>query len=366
MGMWYDYAIQFVDRESGNLTEELIRKGILERAEEKGSVWVNLKALNEEMFKDGYKKDGVERIRIGTKADGSLFYVNKWVPDQRIAFEISRHIDSVLFVKELSDYGYKYYWYEKNGEPCTRGGKEVKSVILAINPNLVTVNGNGYKIVLPIGNEQDKWGTIYLKEECVAHKRSIAVDNLEINGPVSVFFDKDRVPVYFKSGKVEMDTVEIRNRYSQSKEDYHRFANQSVILEVPYESVAVKTMRNNSKFFVITIPCSPEYSSNEEMSFSVNSIYDTGEGTYVLDLGTRLAEHKVYYKEDGKTATTRFANCKIAEIFMEGLKHCICSDAVKNQIHANKESISFDSAIYAGDFVAREQQESTEEESFEK
>lgn len=366
MGMWYNYTIQLANEKSGNLTDKLIQKGILERAEENDFVWVNLKALNAELFKDGYKEDGFERIKIRTEEDGSLFYINNGVPDQRLAFEFSRHLDDLLFITEESDYGDQHYWYEKNGDICTKDGKEVKGAIMAINPKLVSLNGNGYKIALPIGNEQDKWGTIYLKEECVAHRHSLEADSLGFSGPVSVFFDKERIPVYFKSGKIEMGTSEIKNRYTQSREDYRCFANQPIILEVPHENVSVKMIRNMPRFFVVTIPCSPEYSSNEEMSFAASFMHDTGEGTYVIDIGSRFTEHKVYYKEGERTANTQFKNCKIAEIFMEGLEKFICSDAVKNQIHANEESFKLYPAIYVDDFVAREQQENTEEESFEK
>lgn len=358
MGIWYRYKIEFANKESGNLTEKLVQKGILkEDPENADSIWVNLKALNKEMFK------GLERIRVDKEEDGILFYASR-IPDQSLTFEFSKHLDDVLFITEDNDYGY-IHWYEKNGDFCTKSGKNAKACISAIPPKLVTVNGNGYKIRLPIGSEEDKWGFIYLKEECVAHSHSLKEDRFHIDSPVTVLFDKERVPVYFRSGKVEMDATEIKERYMQSKEDFRRFANQSVVLEVPYENVCAKTTRYGS-LLIVKIPCPPKYSSDEEMSFVVNGVRDTGEGTYLVDIGPRFAEHTVYYKENGRNANTHFKNQKIAEIFKEGFKHFIYSDAVEKQTHVNEELFkTYPTIIYAEDFIAHEQQENIEE-SFEK
>lgn len=369
MGMWFDYTIQFANKESGNLVEKLIQKRILEEdSENTDSVWVNLKMLNKEVFKDGYHNDGLERIRIGRKEDGSLFYVNKWFHDQRLAFEFSRHLNDVFFISEESDYGDQNFWYEKNGNLCTRSGKDVKSYIFAIKMNLVSMKGNGYKVRLPIGNEPNKWGTVYLKEECVVHHRSLEDDPFSIDSPVAVFFDKERIPVYFRSGKVEMDTTEIKNRYLQSKIDYRHFANQPVILEVPCENVSAKTMRDGSTFFIITIPCTQDRSSNNEMTFatSLGSVRDTREGAYLVNVGPQFSSHRVYYEENGRHTTEHIKNCQIADIFKEGIKHCLCSESVKNQTHANENTFYTCPKITAEILITQRQQEGTEEDIEEK
>lgn len=351
MGEWHDYKIRFANNEGRNLANEMVEKGLAEkrmkevRGIEVESFLINLKKMSDE-FANGYHNDNLEQVEIGFKEDGSVSYVNKWVPDDRLAFAISKHFEEPLFVSRVYTGGSETIcWYEKGGNVCTKDGKEVKGQLLMVNPNLVKESRDGFRISIPIGNENARWGTFTLPKENVAYKTYTCEDaethevKTEMYG-VTVFFDKEKIPVSFRGRVIEMDVSDIEEKFYQSKEDYRNDITKPVILEVPAENVTKRT-NNYSEYFIVKIPCTILYSSNEEMSFavSIGSVKDAGNGCYVVDIGEKGKCHKVYYKNEERTKTIGLKNSEIANIFREGIAEHPerYNENVRNQNHVEED-----------------------------
>lgn len=351
MGEWYDYNIRFANNTNRNLANEMVAKGIAEKrmtefqGNEVESFWINLKEMSDE-FSNGYHDDNLEQIEIGFEEDGSVSYVNKWVPDDRLAFAISKHFEDVLFVsREYTGGAETICWYEKSGDVCTKDGKEVKGHLLMVNPKLVKESRDEFRISIPIGDENARWGSFTLPKENVAYKTYTYEDaeTHEIKTGmygVTVFFDQEKIPVSFRGSVVEMDVSDMEEKFYQSKKDYHNDITKPVILEVPAENVTKKT-DNYFEFFIVKIPCTRLHSSNEEMSIAVpiGSARDAGNGNYVVDIGEKGKSHKVYYKNEGRTATMEMKNSEIANIFREGIAEHPerYNESVRNQSHAKED-----------------------------
>lgn len=353
MGEWYDYKIRFANNEGRNLADEMVAKGIAEKkmvehldGDQVETFWINLKKMSYE-FANGYHDDNLEQISIGLKGDGSVSYVNKWVPDDRLAFAISKHFEDPLFVsREYTGGTESICWYEKDGDVCTKDGRETKGQLLMVNPKLVKEVRDGFRISIPIGNENARWGSFTLPKENVAYN-TFTYEDAETHEMktglygVSVFFDKEKMPISFRGRVVEMDVSDIKEKFYQSKKDYRNDIIKPVILEVPAGNVTKKT-NNQSEFFIIRIPCTKEHSSNEEMSFAVyiDSVRDAGNGNYAVNIGEKGKSHKVYYKNEEKTTTIEIRNSQIANIFREGIaEHPERYDAnVRNQNHVSEET----------------------------
>lgn len=236
-------------------------------------------------------------------------------------------------------------WYDYKRDVCTKDGRETKGQLLMVNPKLVKETRDGVRISVPIGDESARWGSFTLPKENVACK-TYTYEDAETHEvqtgmyEVTVFFDKEKIPVSFRGRVVEMDVSDIEEKFYQSKKDYRNDIIKPIILEVPADNVTKKT-NNYAEYFIVKIPCTREHSSNEEMSFAVyiDGVKDAGNGNYAIDVGEKGKSHKVYYKNEERTTTTEIRNSQIANIFREGIaEHPERYDSnVRNQSHVSEE-----------------------------
>lgn len=363
MGEWFNYSMKFANKQ-GKLSDKLVEMGIAERQPKVLSDRRNVTEYR--IFLDRFENYIGEEARnifshefsldppltsfvIGEEGDENIYYANKWAPDDRLAIAIGKAVgvDRENIVEITCDYtgGFHYIkWYGKDGQ-CTKDGSHVYGTITRISSNLLKDIGNEYQVRLPIGDENARWGSFTLPKENVTYKTCTYEDaethevKTEMYG-VTVFFDKEKIPVSFRGRVVEMDVSDIEDKFYQSKEDYRNDITKPVILEVPAENVTKRT-NNYSEYFIVKIPCTILYSSNEEMSIavSIGNVRDAGNGNYVVDIGEKGKSHKVYYKNEERTKTIGLKNSEIANIFREGIAEHPerYNEIVRNQSHVEDD-----------------------------
>lgn len=306
MGEWFDYGIKFANKEE-NLAELMARKGLATITQELLSL--NLKEINPEMFATGYRPDdNFEHITIGFD-ENAVYYTNKWVPDDRLSIAISKQFpnDVLEISREYTGGCDDIIWYSKDGKNTTKNGNSLITAIYSLNSKLCKDIGKFYKISLPIGEENDKWGSITISKDNVNH--------LEWN--TSVYFDMEEINVTFKSGIVKMNTKELVEKFYDSKRNY----NNDMHSLIKITGLPRANFRKKDNYYIVKIFCPQDISSNGYISITVPD-YDVDINNGAITLGEKGKSRSVQItsQTDG-IIRDRFSNPFIKECYEKAMRN---------------------------------------------
>lgn len=290
VGHWYNIQMNFENR-SDSMSELLIADGIAKVVTDENNkkhLKIEIKKLCPEIYKKlnelraTNNEDMKEEFHINYEGDyvnkeGGLQYFSKWSIDETILNAVSRYFkDDVLYVKEQSDtYPESYSYFVKNGETCLRNGEKLDDVIANVNPNLVKELQNGnVKVSLPIGEPSDKWGTFELTKNNVELTRYENWRGEEVLGKPTLLL-KGNIDVQFKNGTKNYTPEQLAKSYYDSKNNFKNKMNEEVNI-VGLSSDCFKKMKNqqtDSEYYIVSIPCKREISSNEKISITLPPFY---------------------------------------------------------------------------------------------
>lgn len=276
MGNWCDYEIRAEDA-SINLLDALIATGKAQIAISPSSgekrLQINIKELSPS-YHNSINKDNtrapIDTIFIGYNPDGSLFYCNKWQPDDRILDGISKELNNiVLSVHRSFEWFEVCDWWEKNGMLCARDGtpviigndsnhSNVELFLFHVNPNLVRKTDSGeYDVSLPIG-ANNTWGKIKFTKNEVLHP---------CESVISIALIHEKYTVNYGNTIVEMSAMELYTAYYKSKEEYRKKMQSPV--EIPNSLILSKTISKTGDYYIIQAACSTKLSPAGFISMAV-------------------------------------------------------------------------------------------------
>ena len=328
MAQYYDYVIKFVNKDK-NLVESLLQSKIGRvNANKSYEIFIDLEEIAPNFFKEDIEHN---REWLAYIEDNYLYYTHKWSPDDRLIHAISQY-----FPNDVLDVNCYYTgggdcpsWYEKNGELVTKDGQKIFSSIFQISSSLIKDNGKDFKISLPIGEAEDKWGTVFLPKECVKKNN--------MGYRTNIFFPTEFADVSFKSGTVKMNAKDISRKYMKSISDYREDMMKSVeisgLSDANFIKKEYKKMGNNyPPYYIVKIPCPPEFSSNGCISITLPQC-DVNKEAGTVCLGRKsLCRNAIIENENGEKAKVLIQNSEIKKKFDETLL------AIKQQsILKNKE-----------------------------
>lgn len=321
MGEWYDYEVRF--KGGNDLIPQMIQDGFLSETEDEArdSIRIHLQKIAEEIDKKRPDLSELSEklttyyqfpsITIGKlPEDTGLFYVNKWSPCDLIPYSISvLYPDKIIEFNEIAPY------YDvskkidcKDAECVTASGIKVLATIYSLNRKQTKryPNSNTAYVSLPIGPENDKWGTIKLPLECVPYDGC-------------VLFTTDTVDVNFKSGTVTMPSEQVVDKYYEAKKAYREYAQKSMLLKDYPKNQRIEKENDYGNYFIIPITVPLSISEDGKISITASNydcVNDNG-ATVDIHVGQRLKEKNVRLKKNSEYVTERFTAEKIRQLYEE-------------------------------------------------
>ena len=341
MGKWYDYNIKPL-REGISLPDKLTKLGIGKKTDANDSFQIQLEKLSPSLFtqmkEEGYQYD---TITIGTK-ENSLYYVNKWVPDDRIADAISKAFpDEILLIRRYGGPFENISWYMKNGQPCDAKGKSIIknqdgyciSLFNISSKLLKEQDDDTYRISLPIGDGTSKWVSFSIPKECVIQEARTLEDGTIIKLPANIFFTSEIYKA--KSGQTTFDITarDIFKKYVQSKEEYRNKMHEPIYIDCSKISQLV----NRGDYYIAYLPCPISISSNGLLSITVSS-YDVNNNRVFL--GERGKERNAMVTlENGEKVTKRISNPDILKYVedMYRIMHPVQEEITRESLCAEEQ-----------------------------
>ena len=344
MGDWYDIKMKFENR-SDSMSELLVNNGVAEIVVENDRdkisdyIKIDIKKLDAELYDEINKvrkeknEEGLkEYFSINYKEDyteskGGLQYYSKWNMDETILSAISRYFkDDVIYVQaSYSRYPEYYSYFVKNGEVCLRDGTKIDAAILNLSSNLIKELSNGnIRVSLPIGEENDKWGTFELTKNNVELVRFKNYgDELVLCKPTLLL--QGDINVSFKSKSKIYTSKELANAYLNSKENFRNKMNEDVRLvglsNDYFRKITNSDMGND--YYIVSLPCKRNISANGKITiafpeYEVNLDSERGNSIYLGTFGSR-GKNVRYQKEDGSFAEKLVRPMDIKQIYEEAL-----------------------------------------------
>lgn len=299
MGEWFDYKIRFANKKE-SLANALVEKGLAKiemGGNDNASLRVFVTKIDPGTFATGYTDDGsFESIVIGMP-DPYVAYCNRWAPDTRLVYSISKNFPGDIFSCEercTYDNVSPRSYYLQNGKMVLKNGELVKHAMSDIAPKLVQIQKDAIQISMPIGEEGDLWGKFTLPKNQVTYFTYEKEDHSVGIYGVSLFFTEDSITVNFRNKTEELNIDDLANRYYDSKHNYSRkMSEQITISDIPRSCV-----RNRDDYYIVTLPCPEEVSASREMSLAVPD--------YQMQLNCNTAT--IAIGERGKSRNIRILN----------------------------------------------------------
>lgn len=306
MGYWYSYKIKSL-KENFSIPEKLISANIGMRTD--NGFTIDISKLSQEIYSE-ITKDGSTNPYITINENGNaISYYHKWVPDDRLADAISKAIPEEIFlVTRHGDYGDYAAWYIKNGIVCDAKGKSVVKNqagqylgLFNINTKLKTKRDGSISLSLPIGSEDSKWVFIDIPKESVIQETYTTVEGIVQQLSVSIMLTQETYKVSTKQSEYELSTVDIVNKYIQSKDDYRKSMHE--LLKIDRSKIL--RLDNRGDYYIVYLPCLTSVSSNGRLSITIPN-YDVKEDCIVL--GERGSGRNVIIAEEDGMKTKKRLN----------------------------------------------------------
>ena len=340
MGEWYEYRVQFQDWEK-DLIEAIKRDhyaSAVERQENqvRDQICIHVREIDDKIrgmaingidttdkdylgqFFQNERNEPIESFvaEIDSQRRDLILY-HKWSPNLAVPLAISAlYPEEVLECMEYSPYYDKDNTsYIKAGAFCNRDGEPIVHELFGINPKLIKEPNNGkVRVSLPIGNNDDRWGMIAVKESNISPLYSY--DDLQIYAYNCVFFtSNDPITVTFHNHVERVTPEEIIQRYKDSVREYRDYAREQMVLEnVPEENIR-SIGSNDDMYYIVSIHVPTDVSSNGVLSFTASQ-YEVTDGTDGKNvcLGNRKKDRCC--RKDGDTSTPYYIpNEKVKEYY---------------------------------------------------
>ena len=269
------------------------------------------------------KNHGYSGMMLDEK-DGVLQYFRKWAPLDKVVTEIAKATNQIISVERIFDINDGYLaWYEGPNGFVTKDGKPVLGQLDRVNPKLVKEQLHRFQISVPIGTENDKWGTFYIPKENIAHLTYFdEALGKDIPYYSFVFFHEPNILVSFRGGQVQMNVYELEEKYILAKENFATDKKLPIILEVPETDVTLK-QSNMGDYFIVKLPCPSTFSNNKECSITVPhcSIKQIENGNYLMEIGPKGKERSIMrLKLETGIEKTTLTNGAIQKLFQNALQ----------------------------------------------
>ncbi len=132
-------------------------------------------------------------------------------------------------------------WYEGPNGFVTKDGKPIFGQLDRVNPKCIKEQLHRFQISVPIGTENNKWGTFYVPKENITHFTYFDEQlGKDIPYNYSVFFHEPNILVSFRGNQVQMNVKELEDKYILAKENFATDQKLPIILEVPEIDVTLK------------------------------------------------------------------------------------------------------------------------------
>jgi hypothetical protein len=293
MGYWYTINVKFANKEE-SIKDVLIAKGLAEeKVDNRGKVFLEVN-LNEVLSEEDKAKIKITDalFPFNLKEDGSLEYFSKWSPrfvsTEALSLCFKDEVIEVTFSGESwNDVGHFYL------KDCELSMKDSANCLfyIGIPPKMVRENRDGsWRVSLPIGEEDNKWGYLTLPAQNVFVMHSQYV---EITEPVRamVYFDTEEEKVYFRTkGEVAISTEDIVRLYLESKKNYKEDMNRVVYAyNVLPENVTRRPgVDGMNDYYIVKLPAPNGVSENGILKVTrmeSQVLFNEANNTYTVDIG---------------------------------------------------------------------------------
>lgn len=328
MGSYFSYKLKFAQENEHSLPDTLVEKGFAIRKIYRGEPTISIPFENFQetnAFFEEMKNDGYSEMMLDEK-DGVLQYFRKWAPLDEVVTEIAKATNQIISVERMFDANCGYLaWCEGPNGFVTKDGKPVLGQLDRVNPKLIKEQLHRFQISVPIGTENDKWGTFYVPKENIAHLTYFD-ETLGKDVPYYsfVFLHEPNILVSFRESQVQMNVHEVEEKYILAKENFATDKKLPIILEVPSTDVTLKQSNMGLEdYFIVKLPCPSTFSNNKECSITVPdySIKQIENGNYLMDIGPKGKERSIMrFKLETGIEKTTLTNGAIHQLFQTALQ----------------------------------------------
>ncbi len=340
MGEWYDYNIRFKDN-GPEIHETLIKDGYASLETNKaGNTDLRLYLSRiDEAIKDHdlvknskdpeirnrylgyYYRDRENKpfdsiiVRMVRHDHGdsfcpdSIFYVNKWVPNNAIPLAISAlYPERLVEVIETAPYFDRDTTsYIKNGDWVNKEGEKLVAGLWGINPKFIKEPKDGMaRVSLPVGDENDKWGSFMTPLKNISgyvYSGGVVENN-------TVFFTEKTIRLSFKNSIKTYPVKDLVKEFYEAKNNFRDYARESMILEnVPPENLK-KHEGQHGDFYVLNVHL--EEGRSYSLTVPDHSVGNDG----CVNLGERKrARNTRIVEENGRFEQEYISNEKIKKAY---------------------------------------------------
>lgn len=341
MGDWYVYRVKALN---GDIKDRLLQDGFANITDERsrsGDVLIDI-YLNkiDEAIKDheistndnlalkghflgGYyfgednpDKMGnpLQSLRLSVSDDNKICYLNKWIQNFGISLAISAlYPDLIIEAVEIPPYGRATRNYLKDGKWTNKEGELAPLALDGINPVFFKEKtGDSIRISLPIGDENDKWGTIILP------LKNVSGYDEEQNEYNTIMFTEDEILVRFKNKTEIMPVKDLCNKFYDNKKAFREYKNALMTLYGVSERNMTRRENNNDFYYILEISVPENISENGILRTTVSAynISDTDiENEKNILLGARSKFKNCHVVKNGNINTICLTNEMIKDLY---------------------------------------------------
>lgn len=362
MGDWYSYKVRALN---GDIKDRLLQVGFAVETNERSrsgdalidiypnKIDVAIKdhkiSVNDASALNGHYLGGyywgnnpdkignpLQPLRVSVSSDNKIEYLNKWTQNFGIALAISAlYPDLIVEAVEVPPYGRSTRNYLKDGEWTNKEGEIAPLALYGINPVFFKDKiGDSIKVSLPIGDENDKWGTIILPLKNVSGYYE------EQNEYNTIMFTEEEISVKFKNKTEIMPVKDLCKKFYDNKKAFREYANAPMILSGVSERDITRRENNNDFYYILEIPVPENISENGILRTTVSeyNISDTDiENEKNIELGARSKFKNCHVVKNGNIDTIRLTNEKIKELYDENVQEIARLTASENTEEEEEE-----------------------------
>ena len=341
MGDWYIYKVRALN---GDIKDRLLQDGFANITNERsrsGDILIDIYpnkideaikdhkiSVNDDPELNGhflggyffgeYNPDKMENplqsLRLSVSADNKIGYSNKWTQNFSIPFALSAlYPDLIIEAVENSPYTYRRSTrnYLKDGKWTNKEGEISPLALEGINPVFFKdKTEDSIRVSLPIGDEDDKWGTINLPLKNVSGYRE------EQNEYNTIMFTEEEISVKFKNKTEIMPVKDLCKKFYDNKKAFKEYSNTPMILSGVSERDITRRENGNDFYYIIELPVPENISENGILRTTVSEygVTDTENGKDI-DLGVRSKFKNCHVVKNGNIDTICLTNEMIKDLY---------------------------------------------------